>query len=224
MALNDRSSLPTFLIPPFLSSYTLSTSNSLIGPQSVSFRSYPLLLCADRKDIKRPRNRLSVNVTDASGLQFRKEAHQVEMMNSSDRQVTPRECSFLIFLGGRLDSAATEAYGVVVFVAIMNIITCPLTIVLNALVIVAVHTKPRLKTMSNVALGCLATTDLAMGVVGQPLFLAQMITILQADASSVNCLVMELPRHAVRLMAGASLLHLALLNVERYIAIKLSYA
>jgi len=182
------------------------------------------LLCADRKDIKRPRNRLSVNVTDASGLQFRKEAQQVEMMNSSDRQVTPRECSFLIFLGGRLDSAATEAYLVVVFVAIMNIITCPFAIVLNALVIVAVHKKRRLKTMSNAAVGCLATTDLAMGVVGQPLFLAQMITILQADASSVNCLVMELPRHAVRLMAGASLLHLALLNVERYIAIKLSYA
>jgi len=63
-----------------------------------------------------------------------------------------------------------------------------------------------------------------MGVVGQPLFLAQMITILQADASDVNCLVMELPRHVVRLLAGASFLHLALLNVERYIAIKLSFA
>ena len=123
------------------------------------------------------------------------------MMNSSDRQVSPRQCSFLIFLGGRLDSAATEYYRVVVFVAILNIITCPITIVLNSLVIVAVHTKPRLKTMSNIALDCLASTDLVMGVVGQPLFLAQMITILQADASDVNCLVMELPRHVVRLLA-----------------------
>ena len=56
------------------------------------------------------------------------------------------------------------AYGWLIFIAVISIITFPLTAVMNALVIIAVKTKHRLKTKSNIALACLSTTDLTMGV------------------------------------------------------------
>ena len=53
-------------------------------------------------------------------------------MNSSatshvQETCTPFECELFTFLGGRLDSSTTEAYVVLQFIAIMNLITCPIT-------------------------------------------------------------------------------------------------
>ncbi len=54
---------------------------------------------------------------------------------------------------------------VVFFVRIVvNALTCPFIILLNILVLVAVKTKRQLRTKSNVALACLATTDLVLGL------------------------------------------------------------
>ena len=52
--------------------------------------------------------------------------------------------------------------------------------------------KTATENKSNVVLGCLATTDCIVGVIGQPLFTAEIAVILQREASSTNCLVMEL--------------------------------
>ena len=131
----------------------------------------------------------------------------------------PAECELYTFLGGHLDQTTTEAYGVLVFIAVMNIISFPITVVLNVLVIIAVKAKPRLKTMSNIALACLATTDAIMGVIGQPLFLAWITAILQKEATSDYCFVIRLTKEVTRVLATASLFHLTLVNVERYIAI-----
>ena len=67
---------------------------------------------------------------------------------------TPSECELYIFLGGRLDHSTPQAYAFIVFITVMGFFTCPLTVVLNVLVMIAVMTKPRLKSMSNVVLGC----------------------------------------------------------------------
>jgi len=135
-------------------------------------------------------------------------------------QGTPSECELFFFLGGRLDSSTIEAYAVLLFIAIMNIITCPITTVLNALKMFVVGTKPRLKTKSNVALGCLATTNGITGVIGQPLFIAQVTLILQGETSGVNCLVIQLAKYILRVLGAASLFHLTfIMNLERYIAI-----
>ena len=48
---------------------------------------------------------------------------------------------------------------------VVNSLTCPLIILLNILVMVAVKTKLQLRTKSNIALACLSTTDLVVGVV-----------------------------------------------------------
>ena len=135
-------------------------------------------------------------------------------------QSTPTPCDTEIYLDGRLGPISTESYVVLWSIAVVNLIACPFTTVLNSLVIVAVNSKPRLKTNSNLVLGCLATTDWIMGVMGQPLFIASIIIILHGKASEVNCSILILARSLLRILGLASLLHLALVNIERYIAIK----
>ena len=70
-------------------------------------------------------------------------------MNSSSASTntvsTVRRCDPVI-PQGTLDHTTPEAYGWLVFITVFSIITCPLTIVLNALVIIAVTTKHRLNT------------------------------------------------------------------------------
>ena len=53
---------------------------------------------------------------------------------------------------------------------IINSIACPFTVVLNVQVIMAVKTRPRLRTNSNILLTCLAVTDALTGLTVQPLF------------------------------------------------------
>ena len=141
-------------------------------------------------------------------------------MNSSAyfySEETPSECVMYIFLGGRLDLSTGAAYAVIVFITAVSIFTCPMTIALNVLVMIAVKTKPRLKTLSNISLTCLATTDEIMGVIGQPLFIAWTMSVVQGEA---YCTLQKLARDVLRILGAASLFHLAMVNVERYLAIE----
>ena len=94
--------------------------------------------------------------------------------------------------GWIVDSKCTEARAVTVISIIVNIITAPITSLMNGLVIIAVKRKPQLKTISNIALACLATTDCFMGVIGQPTFIALNIVILQVDGSNTYCFIRKL--------------------------------
>ena len=134
------------------------------------------------------------------------------------------ECEIYIFLGGRLDRTDSNAYAALVFQAILCIITIPFTIVLNALVIAAVKSRPRLRSNSNIVLGSLATTDGIMGLIGQPLYIAEITAILLGETSNVYCSVIRLCQDILRVLGKASVFHVALMNVERYIAIKHSFA
>ena len=134
-------------------------------------------------------------------------------------RTTPSECVIDAFLGGNIDQTNSGSQRALVVLIIMSIITSPLTTVLNALVIIAVKTKPRLKTMSNSTLGCLAVTGL-MGMFGFPLFIAARISTLQADTSSEYCTVKDFSRNVIRILSGATVLHLVLMNIEGYIALK----
>ena len=125
--------------------------------------------------------------------------------------------------GGILDSNSTEASVVAVFLIVISIITAPVTSLLNGLVIIAVKTKSRLKTNSSIALACLATTDCLMGVFGQSTYIAKNMAMLQAEASYTYCFIRQLHNFVLKVLARASLLHLALSYLDRYIAIKHPY-
>ena len=66
----------------------------------------------------------------------------------------------------------------------------------------------------------LSTTDLAMGVIGQPLSMSKTIAELQGNTSGMYCVRTLLATIALRVLSSVSLSHLAMMNVERYIAIK----
>ena len=78
---------------------------------------------------------------------------------------------------GTFDHTTQEAYGWLVFITVTTIITCPITTGLNTLIMIAIKTKHRVKTKSNVALACLSSADAVMGVIGQPLFISWVRTV-----------------------------------------------
>ena len=137
---------------------------------------------------------------------------------------TNSECEIYHFLGGKLDQPTTEVYVVFLFLIVISIITCPITIALNALVIIAVKIKRRLRTRSNIALACLALTDELTALIGHPIFIAVTVSALQGENSSKICTLQPLLKNTLRLLNAASLYHMVLMNLERYIAIKHSFA
>ena len=59
------------------------------------------------------------------------------------------------FISKKRVNITSGVYSVLAISAAFNIFTCPLAIVLNSLVIVAVKTKRCLRTKSNISLACL---------------------------------------------------------------------
>ena len=83
---------------------------------------------------------------------------------------------------------------------------------------VAVKTKPQLRTKSNIALACLSTTDLAVGLVLQPLYIAIASSLLSGYLTF--CAIIELSNTLTTICLLASFHHLVLMSAERYFAIK----
>ena len=142
-------------------------------------------------------------------------------MNSDE--LMHHECRMYVILGGRLEKPSPFAQVCLILNIIINIFTFPFTAVLNALVIIAVKTKRRLRAhKSNIAIALLATTDFVAGSFAQPVFIAWLISIL-VNYNSDLCPFMAL-RFLINLFAGVSILHLLLISGERYLAIKHPFA
>ena len=105
-----------------------------------------------------------------------------------------------------------------VIVVILNCLTCPFTILLNALVITAVKKRPRLQTYSNILLACLAVTDALTDFLAQPPFIVGKI--LQLLGKTNTGIIFALNRAVIIMVYFSSLLHLTLVTCERFIAIK----
>ena len=97
--------------------------------------------------------------------------------------------------------------------------TCPLIIFLNILVMAAVRTKRQLRTKSNTALACLATTDLVVGLVLQPLHIARASFLLKGE-HNMFCTITDLSKTVTLKCVLGSFHHLVLISAERYFAIK----
>ncbi|XP_078377721.1 uncharacterized protein LOC144660866 [Oculina patagonica] len=106
-----------------------------------------------------------------------------------------------------------------IITVIINSITCPLTVLLNVLVIMAVKRRPRLQSNTNILLACLATTDVFTGLVVQPSFIVWKIYIeLLGMTDSETLFIFH--RTCIRTASVCSCLHLMLATCERLIAIK----
>ena len=96
---------------------------------------------------------------------------------------------------------------------IINSITCPFTVLLNVLAIMAVKRRPRLQTNTNILLACLAVTDALTGLTSQPAFVLwktkQILDITKYD------LIRVFHNASVRILSVRSCLHLTLVTCER---------
>ncbi|XP_078345367.1 uncharacterized protein LOC144630868 [Oculina patagonica] len=117
-------------------------------------------------------------------------------------------------------SAADSFDDLLVAAAVLCLAACPFTILLNALVMVAVKTTRRLQTHPNILLACLALTDLMVGLVVQPLHISKTILLLQGKDFYEFCDIDLAFTISFVMSCFASLFHLVLISGELFLAIK----
>ena len=106
---------------------------------------------------------------------------------------------------------------------ILNILSFPVTILLNVLVIMAVKTRRRLQSKYNILLACLAGTDLLVGAASQPSYIVGQIFVIKGLSLSEYCRYHKSTNVLVFSPISASVLHLTLISVERFVAIKYTF-
>ena len=104
----------------------------------------------------------------------------------------------------------------------LNVATLPFVVVMNALIIIVIKTRRRLQTMYNIMLASLAGTDLVVGIMSQPIFVAEEIFLLTGALLTEYCSIYRMTVWVYLSPASTSLIQLAILSVERYIAMKYS--
>ena len=97
-------------------------------------------------------------------------------------------------------------------------IACPFTILFNALIVIAVAQRKELRTIQMILLTSLAVTDLLVGAVAEPLFIAAGILHLQNDYETM-CILIVTGLFVMHLIC-TSIYHLTAMAWERYEAIK----
>jgi len=140
----------------------------------------------------------------------------MNLTNSSSAPTQP-SCSRVIEEEYFLESALFTLLSI-----ILNLSTCPVIIFMNALVIITIKTRRRLQTMYNILLAYLAVTDLVVGMVSQPLFIVQEIYLLTGASLLDYCSLYRKTVFVFLVPCIASGLMLALLSIERYLAMKYS--
>ena len=141
-------------------------------------------------------------------------------MNSTD---TSPGCEAELLLGERLQQPSPVTVAALIFIITIHILTFPFTAVLNVLVMIAVKLKSRLRAhKSNILLALLASTDFTVGVIIQPSFIAVLVMLLH-DEPSGYCFLAVL-RIVIGTLVDVSILHLALISFERYLAMKHPFA
>ena len=142
-------------------------------------------------------------------------------MNRTADDTTVLSCGFA-FLPINPANVSADLRAVFIARIAVNALTCPLVILLNILVMVAVKTKRQLRTKSNIALACLAMTDLTIGLT-QPLQAASETLLLKGEAN-ISCTLKDLSTAVMGKCLIASICHLILMSAERYVAIKHAFA
>ena len=138
-------------------------------------------------------------------------------MNHTTFNTTVSSCGNSLYRVN-LGNISPDLRAVSIFRIVANAFTCPLAIVLNILLMVAVKTKRQLRTKSNVALACLSTTDLTVGLVLQPLHIASASFLHRGDI--MFCTITRISTITTSICGLASLHHMVLMSAERYFAIK----
>ena len=103
--------------------------------------------------------------------------------------------------------------------AIINIIASPFAVVSNLLIVVAIFNNARLRTPSNLLIGCLALSDVLVGLAAQPGYITYRL--MENQRRSVPCFVRIVYAHAFYICCGVSFMTLTAVSYERFVAVRL---
>ena len=137
-------------------------------------------------------------------------------MNSFDPDI--EECHYLQGFVWRKMYLTEHAYRNLIALVCVNALAIIPTILLNALVIFVVATRRPLQTTSNILLACLAVTDLLTGLVVQPISIA--VDVRRFFGIQPFCTLETVCSIALFSLCYASLSHLVLISIDRYVAVK----
>ena len=123
-----------------------------------------------------------------------------------------------------VERLSQEVRSVFIFRIAVNAISCPFVILLNIMVIVAVKTKGQLRSKSNLTLAWLATTDLVVGLVVQPLEIVHYSFMLKGETGTYCSTLVKVRTAFTKRCVMRSFNHLLLLSAEGHLAIKHPFA
>ena len=106
---------------------------------------------------------------------------------------------------------------------ILNVLSFPVTILMNLLVIMAVKTRRRLQSKYNILLACLAGTDLLVGAASQPTLIAREIYVIKGLSRIEYYRYFEETHHTFFIPLFTSLFHFTLFSIERFVAMKYTF-
>ena len=130
---------------------------------------------------------------------------------------TAKAC--LLFRGISFDKAE-ELFVTNILACILNLLFGVVTFVANSTILLAIKKNRDLHTASFVLLGSLAASDLLVGLVCQPLFVAFKIAELEKNLTAY-CWLKLLQRRTAWTTSGVSLVAVAAVSVDRLLALTL---
>ena len=113
----------------------------------------------------------------------------------------------------------SERYLVNLITAIINIVSAPFAVVSNLLIAVAIFNIARLRTPSNLLIGCLALSDVLVGLAVQPGYITYRL--MENQHRSVPCFVRIVYANAFYICCGVSFMSLTAVSYERFVAVRL---
>ena len=114
---------------------------------------------------------------------------------------------------------ASQRFVVNLVTAIINIITSPLAVISNSLIVIAIFTSSRLRTPSNLLIGCVALSDVLVGLTVQPGYIC--FRLMENQHRSVPCFVRVMYSNAFYICCGVSFMTLSAVSYERLVAVRL---
>ena len=114
---------------------------------------------------------------------------------------------------------ASQRYTTNLITAIINIVSAPLAVIVNVLVVTAILSSSRLRTPSNLLITCLALSDVLVGLTVQPGYISYRL--MENQHRSVPCFARIVYNAAFCVCFGVSFMTLSAVSYERFLAVRL---
>lgn len=143
--------------------------------------------------------------------------------SNSPRIENAIECKHIFFKSSVQLSVPCSYRSFIIAAVVINLVASPFTVLLNAIVMVAVKTKKRLQTLPSILLAGMALTDLISGLITQPFYITVTIYLVKEKTFGGICDINLAFSISYFLTFWTSVVHLFLISGERYLAMKYTF-